>query len=73
MTMSEMGFPVTQERVEVQCCWDIVEDRPVVRFLASVMTDYIQEVQDKRIGGEGFRMLLPELEELDREWSQDGR
>ena len=28
MTTSEMGFPVTQEKGEVQCWRDIVEDRP---------------------------------------------
>ncbi len=27
MTISDMGFPVTQEREEVQWWWDIVEDR----------------------------------------------
>ena len=32
MTTSEMGFPVTQERRSVW--WDIVEDRPVARFLS---------------------------------------
>ena len=41
MTTSEMGFPVTKEREEVQCWRDIVEDRTVVRFLAPVITDYI--------------------------------
>ena len=29
MTTSEMGFPVTQERGELQSWWDIVENRPV--------------------------------------------
>ena len=53
MTKSEMGFPVTQERGEVQCWWDIVENRPVARFLAPVITDYIREVQDKETSGEG--------------------
>jgi hypothetical protein len=77
MTTSEMGFPVTQEGGEVQSCRDIVEcpglsDR-VVRFLAPEITDCIREVQDKRIGGEGSHMLLPDLETLNREWSQDGR
>ncbi len=32
---------------------------------------YIREVQDKGTGGEGSHILLPELEALDREWSQD--
>ncbi len=73
MTTSEIGSPVTQENGEVQCWWDIVEDRPVSRFLASTITDYIREVQDKRIGGEGSHGILPELETLDREWSQGGR
>ena len=59
MTTSEMGFPVTQERGEVQCWRDVVEDRPVVRFLASVITDYIREVLDKGTGGEDSHMLLP--------------
>jgi hypothetical protein len=66
MTTSEMGFLVTQEKGEVQLCRDIVEDRPVVHFLVSVMTDYI-EVQDKRIGGERSHMILPDLEVMDRE------
>ncbi len=72
MTTSELGFPVTQVRGEVQCWWDIVEDRPVARFLAPVITDHIREVQDKSIGGEDSHTLLPDLEELDREWSRDG-
>jgi hypothetical protein len=77
MTTSEMGFPVTQERGEVQSCRDIVEcpglsDR-VVRFLAPEITDCIREVQDKRIGGEGSHMFLPDLETLNREWNQGGR
>ncbi len=38
-----------------------------------VITDYIRKAQDKSIGGEGSRGLLPELEALDREWSQGGR
>ena len=67
MTTSEMGFPVTQEREEVQCWRDIVEDRPVARFLAPVITAYIRGLQDKGTGGEGAHMLLPDLEELDRE------
>ncbi len=50
-----------------------MEDRPVARFLAPVITDYIRKAQDKSIGGEGSHRLLPELEALDREWSQDGR
>jgi hypothetical protein len=70
MTTSEMGLPVTQESGEVQCCRDIVEDRPVTRFLAPVITDYIRKTQDKSIGGEGSHRLLPELEALDRKWSQ---
>ena len=37
------------------------------------MTDYIRELQDKGTGGEGARMLLPDLEVLDRVWSQDDR
>jgi hypothetical protein len=52
---------------------DIVEDRPVVRFLAPAITDYIRKTQDKSIDGEGSHGLLPELEAQDREWSQDGR
>ncbi len=32
---------------------------------------YIREVQDKGTGGEVSHILLPELETLDREWSQD--
>jgi hypothetical protein len=71
MTTSEMGFPVTQGRGEVQCWRDIVEDRPVDRFLEPVITDYIREVQDKETSGEGPHRLLLELEELDREWSQN--
>jgi hypothetical protein len=70
MTTSEMGFPVTQERQEVQCWRDIVKDRPVARFLALVITAYIRGLQDKGTGGD---MLLPELEVLDREWNQDDR
>jgi hypothetical protein len=31
-----------------------------------VITDYIREVQDKRIGTEGSHMFLPDLEALDR-------
>ena len=73
MTTSEMGFPVTQERGEVQCWRDIVENRPVARFLAPVITDYIREVQDKETSGEGPHRLLPELEELEGEWSQNER
>ncbi len=73
MMTSEMGFTVTQESGEVQCWRDIVEDRPVVRFLAPAITDYIRKAQDKSIGGEGSHGLLPELETLDREWNQDGR
>ena len=42
MTTSEMGFPVTKEREEVQCWWDIVEDRTVSRFRASVITAYME-------------------------------
>jgi hypothetical protein len=42
-------------------------------FLASAITDYIRKTQDKSIGGEGSHRLLPELEELDREWNQGGR
>ncbi len=52
MTTSEMGFPITQESGEVQCWWDIVF------FLETVITDYIREVQDKSIGGEGSHMSL---------------
>jgi hypothetical protein len=48
MTTSDMGFPVTQEREEVQC-W-CVEDRPVVFFLTSVITDCIRELQDEGKG-----------------------
>ena len=73
MTTSEMGFPITKEREEVQCWWDIVEDRTVSRFLAPVITTYIRGLQDKGTGGECARMLLSDLEELDREWSQDDR
>ena len=69
MTTSKMGFPVTRERGEVQYWWDIVEDRPVVHFLTPVITDYIREVQDKIIGGEGSHTFLPDLEVLDREWN----
>ncbi len=50
-----------------------MEDRPVARFLAPETTDYIRKTQDKSIGGECSHGLLPELEVLDREWSQDGR
>ena len=49
-----------------------MEDRPVTRFQAPVITGYIREVQDKSIGGEGSHGLLPDLEALDREWSQGG-
>jgi hypothetical protein len=42
-------------------------------FLASAITDYIRKTQDKSIGGEDSHRLLPELEELDREWNQGGR
>ena len=73
MTTSEMGFPVTKEGEEVQCCRDIVEDRTVTRFLAQVITDYIRGLKDKGTGGECVHMLLSDLEELDREWSQDDR
>jgi hypothetical protein len=72
MMTSEMGFPVTQDSGEVQCWRDIVEDRPVPRFLAPVITDYIRKTQDKSIGREGSHGLFPELETLDREWSQGG-
>jgi hypothetical protein len=47
MTTSEMGFPVTQEREEVQCWWDVVEDKTVTLFLAPVITDYIRGLEDK--------------------------
>ena len=47
MTTSEIGLPVTQEREEVQCWRNIVEDRPVARFLATVITAYIRGLQDK--------------------------
>ncbi len=50
-----------------------MEDRPVTRFLAPVITDYIRKTQDKNIGGEGSHGLLPELEALDREWSEGDR
>ena len=70
MTTSDMGFPVTQEREEGQYWRDIVEDRSV---LVPVITDYISGLQDKGTGGEGAHMLLPDLEVLDREWSQDDR
>ena len=73
MTTSEMRFPVTQETEEVQCWWDMVEDSPVVLFLEPVITDYIRGLQDTGTGGEGSHMLLPDLEELDREWIQDDR
>jgi ribonuclease HI len=73
MTTSEMGFPVTKEREEVQCWRDIVEDRTVARFLAPVITAYIRGLQGEGAGGECARMLLSDLEELDREWSQDDR
>ena len=64
MTTSEMGFPVTQEREEVQCWWDIVEDRTVTRFLAPVITTYIRGLQDKGTGEEGVHILLPDFEGL---------
>ena len=50
-----------------------MEDRPVSRFLAPVITDYIRGLQDKGTGGEVDHMLLPDLEELDMEWTQDDR
>ena len=50
-----------------------MEDRTVPRFLAPVITTYIRELQDKGTGGECTRMLLSDLEELDREWNQDDR
>ena len=50
-----------------------MEDRTVARFLAPVITTYIRGLQDKGTGGECARMLLSDLEELDREWSQDVR
>ena len=50
-----------------------MENRPVARFLAPVITDYIREVQDKETSGEGPHRLLPELEELEGEWSQNER
>ncbi len=73
MTTSEMGFPVTQESGEVQCWWDIMENRPVARFLAPAITDYIREVQDKGSSGKRPHRLLPELEELEGEWNQNDR
>jgi len=45
-----------------------VGNRPVDRFLAPVITDYIREVQGKETNRGGHRLLL-ELEELDREWN----
>ena len=68
-----MGFSVTKEREEVQCWRDIVEDRTVDRFLAPVITTYIRELQEKGAGGECARMFLSDLEELDRDLSQDDR
>jgi hypothetical protein len=50
-----------------------MEDRPVSRFLAPVITDYIREVQDKETSGEVPHRLLPESEELEGEWSQNER
>ena len=50
-----------------------MENRPIVRSLVSVITDYIREVQDKEISGEGPHRILLELEELDRECSQNER
>ncbi len=50
-----------------------MDDKPVARFLAPVITAYICGLQNKGTGGEGAHMLLPDLEELDREWSQDDR
>jgi len=73
MTTSEMGFPVTQECGEVQCWRDIMEKRPVARFLAPAITEYIREMQDKGAGGKSPHRLLPELEELEGEWSQNDR
>ena len=52
MTTSEMGFPVTQEREEVQCWQDIVDHRPVARFLSPVITTYIRGFQDTGTSGE---------------------
>ncbi len=68
-----MGFPVTKDREEVQYWRDIVEDRTVVLFLVPVITVYIRGLQDKGTGGECVHMILSDLEELDREWSQDDR
>ena len=62
----QLLLSVTQEREEVQCWWDIVEDRPVSHFLAPVITDYIRGLQDKGTGGEGTHMILLDLEDL---WS----
>ena len=62
MTTSEMGFPVTKEREEVQCWRDIVEDRTVSRFLAPVISAYIRGLQGEGAGGECTRMLLSDLE-----------
>ena len=50
-----------------------MEDRTVARFLVPVITAYIRGLQDKGAGGECVRMLLSDLEELDREWIQDDR
>ena len=38
-----------------------------------MITDYIRGFQDNGTGGECVHMLLSDLEELDREWSQDDR
>jgi hypothetical protein len=70
MTTSDMGFPVTQEREEVHC-W-CVEDRPVVFFLTSVITDCIRELQDEGKGPVTVtrvsKCVFLDLEVLDREW-----
>jgi hypothetical protein len=48
-----------------------VEDRPVARFLALVITDYNHKLQDKGTDGKGSHMLLPDFEVLDMGRSQD--
>ncbi len=55
---------------EVQCWWDVVEERPVTRILAPVITAYIRGLQNMGTCGEGVQMLLPDWEILNREWSQ---
>ena len=50
-----------------------MEKRPVARFLAPAVTEYIREMQDKGASGKSPHRLLPELEELEGEWSQNDR